>query len=128
MLEIEFSLGCNCLQDYPYWYDITGICKSQTLGGVNAPHPTQTQDRRYDRRGDTLQPDILFNRLHQFKQSGLFDQINVIIVGFAKEVEDYPIEDIFLEYHCPNTVLPVGEKAALDPVASTLELLEPCVK
>ena len=66
---------------------------------------------------------MLFNRLHQFKQADLFDQIHGILLGYAKEVEDYLIEDIFLEvtaqydfpilktndfgHHCPNTVLPV---------------------
>ena len=133
-----------CLQDYPNWYDINKFFKSRILEEVYAPHPTQTQERRYDRRGDSLQPDILVNRLHQFKQSGLFEKINGILIGYAKEVDHYPVEDIFLEvteqynfpilktddfgHHCPNTVLPVGVKAALDPITSTLELIEPCVK
>ena len=34
-------------------------------------------------------PDILYNRLHQFKQARLFDQVKGILVGFAKEVEDW---------------------------------------
>jgi muramoyltetrapeptide carboxypeptidase len=107
----------------PYWPDFSGAILFIEIPGYT--------------------PDMLFNRLHQFKQAGLFDQINGILIGYAKEAEDYLTEDIFLEvtkhydfpilktddfgHHCPNTVLPVGIKAGLDPEASTLELLEPCV-
>lgn len=89
-------------------------------------------------------PDMLFNRLHQFKQAGLFDQIRGILIGYAREVEDYRVEDLFLEvtaeydfpilktddfgHHCPNTVLPVGVRVRLDADTSTLELSEPCVR
>jgi muramoyltetrapeptide carboxypeptidase LdcA involved in peptidoglycan recycling len=89
-------------------------------------------------------PDMLHNRLHQFKQAGLFDQIRGILIGFTKETENYRVEDIFKEitveynfpilktddfrHYCLNSALPVSIRARLDAHTSTLELLEPCVK
>ena len=86
---------------------------------------------------------MLHNRLHQFKQAGLFDQIKGILIGYAKPTDEFRAEDIFLEvtsefdfpsiktddfgHNCPNTVLPVGTLARLDAETATLELLEPCV-
>lgn len=88
-------------------------------------------------------PDILFNRLHQFRQAGLFEQVNGILVGYAREKDGFRAEDIVVEvtsgydlpivktddfgHNCPNTVLPVGSLARLDTDSATLELLEPCV-
>lgn len=87
---------------------------------------------------------MLHNRLHQFKQAGLFDQIQRILIGFAKEAENHKVENIYLEvtseydfplvktnnfgHNCPNTGLSVGVKASLDADTSTLALLEPCVE
>ncbi|UCD42655.1 MAG: LD-carboxypeptidase [Chloroflexota bacterium] len=108
----------------PYWPDFSGAILFIEVPGYS--------------------PDMLVNRLNQFKQAGLFEQIRGVLIGYAKKVEDYPVEDIFLEvtaednfpilktddfgHHCPNTVLPVGVNARLDADTSTLELLEPCVE
>jgi muramoyltetrapeptide carboxypeptidase len=88
-------------------------------------------------------PDILYNRLHQFKQAGLFDQVRGVLLGYAREKDGYRVEDVFLEvtakynfpivktddfgHNCPNTVLPVGVQCKLDPNTTTLEILESCV-
>ena len=63
------------------------------------------------------------------------------MVGYAKDADDYRVEDIFLDvtseydlptddfgHNCPNTVLPVGGRVRLDADTATLELIEPCVR
>lgn len=88
-------------------------------------------------------PDIVENRLHQFKQAGIFEKVNGVLLGYAKEKDGYLLEDLVAEvtaeydfpivkcddfgHHCPNTVLPVGVQARLDADTSSLEFLEPSV-
>ena len=107
----------------PYWPDF-----SQAILFIEVPGFT---------------PDIFYNRLHQFKQAGLFNQIKGILVGYAREKDGYSAESIIHQvtrehdlpivktddfgHHCPNTVLPVGTLARLDADSATLELIEPCV-
>ena len=67
----------QCLLGTPYWPDF-----SDSILFIEVPG---------------FSPDILFNRLHQFKQAGLFDHVRGILVGYAKEADDYRLEDIFLD-------------------------------
>lgn len=107
----------------PYWPDFSGAILFIEVPGFT--------------------PDIFYNRLNHFKQAGLFDQIEGILVGYAEERDGFRAEEILrlvtadydfpivktddFGHHCPNTVLPVGIRASLDADSATLELLEPCV-
>ncbi len=107
----------------PYWPDFTGAILFIEVPGFD--------------------PEIFYNRLHQFKQAGLFDQVVGVLVGYAREKDGYSAEGLIRDvtagadlpivktddfgHHCPNTVLPVGSRARLDADAAVLELLEPCV-
>ncbi len=90
-----------------------------------------------------FQPDTVYNRLHQFKQAGLFAAVRGILLGYSVAREGYELADLVAEvtaeydlpivqtddfgHHCPNTVLPVGARVRLNADAARLDILEPCV-
>jgi muramoyltetrapeptide carboxypeptidase len=82
--------------------------------------------------------------LHQLRQAGIFDACAGVLVGYTPPNDDgLRIEDLLVRvtadldfpilqtddfgHGCPNTVLPVGVRARLDPGSRRLELLEPAV-
>jgi len=98
-------------------------------------------------------PDEYRSMLSQLKQSGAFDGLNGILVGYiwglqatAKRRRQTQMEDIVHEitreydfpvvkcddfgHNCPNTTLPVGARVRLEAEGgndSELRILEPCV-
>ena len=90
------------------------------------------------------EPAVTEMLLIQLQQMGLFQQIKGIIVGHIAGDDEYRLEEMLAEittdfgfpilkcddfgHQCPNTVLPVGVLAKLDPDQASLEILEPCVR
>jgi muramoyltetrapeptide carboxypeptidase len=90
------------------------------------------------------EPAVTKMRLIHLQQMGLFEQIRGIIVGHIANDGEYHLEKMLADittdfgfpilkcedfgHQCPNTVLPVGVQAKLDPVQASLEILEPCVR
>lgn len=88
-------------------------------------------------------PDVLYNRLTQFRQAGVFESVRGMLLGYAKEREGYQVEDVVLEvtadydfpivrtddfgHHQPITTLPVGVRSRLDADQARLVILEPSV-
>ncbi|MDX1665400.1 MAG: LD-carboxypeptidase [Candidatus Promineifilaceae bacterium] len=88
--------------------------------------------------------DIFYNMLVQFRQAGLFERINGLLLGHSRPHEGFTAADVLLEvtadydfpvvrtddfgHTCPNTVLPVGIRARLEAETASLILLEACVR
>lgn len=87
--------------------------------------------------------------LYHLDYIGVFERTRGVLVGcngtaFEGKPPEVPFVDILLEvterhsfpvvrcddfrHGCPNTVLPVGVRARLDPTTATLEMLEPAIR
>ncbi len=130
----------------------TGAVEGRLLGGndwvmqwlLGTPYFPDFSDSILFLEVPGFDPEIFYNRLTQFQQAGVFDQVRGVLIGFAREKDGYQVEDVFHEvfgeldfpivktddfgHNCPNTVLPVGVRCRLDPASATLEILEACVK
>ncbi len=94
-------------------------------------------------------PDLTESLLHHLRQMGLFERTRGVLVGddgaaFSGSPPEVPFTELLLRvagdydfpivecgdfgHGCPNTVLPIGVEARLDPEPATLELLEAPVR
>lgn len=94
--------------------------------------------------GEGRTADELDGQIQRLKQSGAFEKIKGLWLGYYKSKDNFAIETVVQNslkefdfpilkcndfgHNTPNTTIPIGVKAELDADKRTLEILEKCVK